>query len=224
MNGLCAASIRARASGSAGRATLARPLPPRATTGTRRCPPRRRTPARPRPRHDRSNACVVIEPVDLGLELLEERRGEGVDGRMVDGDDGDVAVLLDRDEVSHLRRLRRFRLLRELLPQRGLAELPDCGLRDLLDELEALRQPPLREVRREELAQLVVGRRRASAEDAPRAVAPTTCRRAPRSPPPRRCTVPHQRVLERDGRDPLTPDLTRSFERSGSRCTRAARW
>ena len=51
--------------------------------------------------HDRTNARVVVEPVDLRLELLEERRGECVDGRVVDRDDGDVAVLLRRDELRH---------------------------------------------------------------------------------------------------------------------------
>ena len=50
---------------------------------------------------------------------------------------------------------------RELLAQRRLAELADARLRDLGDELDPLGQPPLREARREELAQLVGGRRRA---------------------------------------------------------------
>ena len=56
--------------------------------------------------HDRAHARVVIEPVELGLELLEEWRRERVDGRVVDGDGGDVAVLLRRDELGPLRGLR----------------------------------------------------------------------------------------------------------------------
>src|SRR3954451_4754381 len=53
---------------------------------------------------------------------------------------------------------RRLPDLREHLAQRDLAELADGGLRDLLDELEPVGEPPLRELRREELAQLVRGR------------------------------------------------------------------
>src|SRR4051812_6926281 len=53
------------------------------------------------------------------------------------------------------------RRLGELLAQCGLAELADGRLRDLRQELEPIREPPLREARREELAQLV--RRRARA-------------------------------------------------------------
>src|SRR3954451_16978598 len=60
---------------------------------------------------------------------------------------------------------RRLLHLREHLAQRDLAELADRRLRDLLDELEAVGQPPLRELRREELAQLVRRRRLAGLED-----------------------------------------------------------
>src|SRR4051812_18918416 len=44
----------------------------------------------------------------------------------------------------------RLRGYGELLSQRGLAELADRRLRDLVDGLESLRQPPLGEVRRQE--------------------------------------------------------------------------
>src|SRR5437763_1889044 len=47
----------------------------------------------------------------------------------------------------------------EPLAKRCLADLPDAGLRELVHELEALRQPPLREVGRQELPQLLGGRR-----------------------------------------------------------------
>ena len=51
--------------------------------------------------HDRTNAVVGVEAVDLGFELLEERRRERVHRRVVDRDDGDRAVELGRDEVAH---------------------------------------------------------------------------------------------------------------------------
>ena len=51
--------------------------------------------------HDRTDAVVGVEAVDLGFELVEERRRERVHRRVVDRDDGDRAVLLGRDEVAH---------------------------------------------------------------------------------------------------------------------------
>jgi len=51
--------------------------------------------------HDRAHAVVVVEAVDLRLELLEERRRELVQRRVLDRDDGDVPVLLRGDEVAH---------------------------------------------------------------------------------------------------------------------------
>src|SRR4051794_23432511 len=53
----------------------------------------------------------------------------------------------------------RVRLPCEALAQVDLAELAHARLRDLVDELDPVGQPPLRERRREEVAQLV-GRRR----------------------------------------------------------------
>ena len=47
--------------------------------------------------HDRADAVVGVEAVDLCLELLEERRRERVHGRMVDRDDRDRAVELAGD-------------------------------------------------------------------------------------------------------------------------------
>src|SRR5437764_715788 len=49
----------------------------------------------------------------------------------------------------------------EPLAQLQLAELADARLRDLVHELEAVGEPPLRELRREELTQLGGARRRA---------------------------------------------------------------
>ena len=51
--------------------------------------------------HDRADAVVGVETVDLGFQLVEERRRERVHRRVVDRDDGDRAVLLGRDEVAH---------------------------------------------------------------------------------------------------------------------------
>src|ERR671937_2695265 len=65
-----------------------------------------------------------------------------------------AAPMPERPPVTSALR-RGNRRLDELLAQRGLAELADCRLRDLRHELVAVRQPPLCELRREELAQLV---------------------------------------------------------------------
>ena len=43
---------------------------------------------------------VAVEPVDLGLELLEERCRERVHRRVVDRDERDGAVVLGGDERS----------------------------------------------------------------------------------------------------------------------------
>src|SRR6266508_5102681 len=61
-----------------------------------------------------------------------------------------AAPIPDRPPVtSALRRCNGS--LDELLAQCGLAELAHRGLRNLADELEPIRQPPLRELRSEEL-------------------------------------------------------------------------
>src|SRR3954454_14004647 len=73
-----------------------------------------------------------------------------------------AAPIPERPPVTSALR-RGNRSLRELLAQRGLAELADGGLRDLRQELESVRKPPLREVRSEKLTQFVRGRRRALA-------------------------------------------------------------
>ena len=75
----------------------------------------------------------------------------------------------------------------EHLSEGGLLELADGRLRDLVDELEAVRQPPLGELRCEELTQFL-GRRRTARLQARRrrAAAPATRDRGWRSPPPRR--------------------------------------
>ena len=102
----------------------------------------------------------------------------------------------------------RRRLVRELLAQRGLAELADARLRDLVDELEPVRQPPLREPRREELAQLVARRRlpllqhdRRERPLGPLLVRDRDHRRLGDG------RVRHQRVLELDRGDPLAAGL-----------------
>ena len=98
--------------------------------------------------------------------------------------------------------------LRELLPQRRLAELADGRLRDLVDELERVRQPELGEVRGEELAQLVGRRRLALAADADgqRPLVPLLVRDRDHGRLGDR-RVRHQRVLEVDRRDPLAAGL-----------------
>src|SRR5215218_66779 len=65
-----------------------------------------------------------------------------------------AAPMPERPPVTSALR-RGNRRLGELLAQCGLAKLADGRLRDLRQELEAIRKPPFREVRREELAQLV---------------------------------------------------------------------
>src|SRR3954453_2974975 len=100
------------------------------------------------------------------------------------------------------------RSLRELLAQCGLAELADGGLRDLRQELEPIRQPPLREARSEELAQVIGCRARAVAQhDArERALRPLLVGdRDHRGLGDR--GMRHQRVLELDRRDPLAAGL-----------------
>ena len=187
-NGMCAASIRVpdrcipRAeppslppdSRSAGNslmsapATNARSPAPRMTTA--------RSPASP------SSASISAS------SSVEQRRRERVHGRVVDRDERHGALVLGRDERSQRSSYGSRPAVgrRELLPQRSLAELADGRLRDLVDVLEALGQPPLREARREEGAQLVgVGRLRPRGRRRRRAAAPTTSRRARRSPRPR---------------------------------------
>src|SRR3970282_1020235 len=44
---------------------------------------------------------VGIEPLELGLELLEQRGRQGIHGRVVDRDDCDCPVVLDRDKLAH---------------------------------------------------------------------------------------------------------------------------
>jgi hypothetical protein len=51
--------------------------------------------------HDRADLVVRVEPVVFLLELLEQLRGEGVHGRVVEGDDRDAPVGLDLDVLSH---------------------------------------------------------------------------------------------------------------------------
>ena len=135
------------------------------------------------PRDERHHARPVLE---LARELDAEHRRELRHLRVAAAPDQDVeevdpgrahaherlAVLRDRvvDVAQLERRVDRredggFQVVRagsvgELLAQLDLAELADARLRDLVDELDPLGQPPLGELRREELAQLV-GRRRA---------------------------------------------------------------
>src|SRR6185503_2532450 len=109
---------------------------------------------------DRADAVVPVERVELRLELLQQRRRERVHRRVVDRDERRGLAPLGRYEASH-----RLNLVllgrdsgRETLSERGLPELADGGLRDLVDELEAVGEPELRELRREEVAQLVAAR------------------------------------------------------------------
>src|SRR5215211_4804818 len=118
-----------------------------------------------------------------------------------------AAPIPERPPVtSALRRCNRR--LGELLAQCGLAELADGRLRDLRQELEPIGEPPLREVRSEELAQLVRGRRRAVAQHhaRERALCPLLVgdRDHGRL---RDRRVRHDRVLELDRRDPLAARL-----------------
>src|SRR3954447_5683630 len=122
-----------------------------------------------------------------------------------------AAPMPERPPVT--RALRRGnRRLGELLAQCGLAELADSRLRDLRQELESVGKPPLREVRCEELAQVLGGRRRALAQhDArERALRPLLVgyrddgRLGDRR-------VRHDRVLEFDRRDPLAARLDHVF-------------
>src|SRR5262245_63364939 len=107
----------------------------------------------------------------------------------------------------NLGRLRRLRAC-ELLAERRLPELADRRLRDLFDELEPVGEPPLREVRGEELAQLLVRRLGAllQHDDRERPLGPLVVRDGD----DRRLgdrLVPHERVLERDRGDPLAARL-----------------
>ena len=89
-----------------------------------------------------------------------------------------------------------------------LRNLPTAVFGISLDELEAIRQPPLGEARREELAQLVVRRGRALPEDddRERPLRPLLVRDGDdRRLRDRR--MAHERVLERDRRDPLAARL-----------------
>src|SRR5437868_4513112 len=67
------------------------------------------------------------------------------------GDFSDLERPVDAGENGglHLAQRRSLCVDRELLAQRELAELADARLRNLVDELEAVRQPELRELRRE---------------------------------------------------------------------------
>src|SRR4249919_341970 len=100
------------------------------------------------------------------------------------------------------------RLRGELLAQRGLAELPDRRLRDLVHELEPLREPPLREARREEVAQLVGGGLLALAQydDGERPLRPLLVRNRDDGRLHHR-RMAHERVLESHRRDPLAARL-----------------
>src|SRR3954453_19423352 len=118
-----------------------------------------------------------------------------------------AAPIPERPPVTSALR-RGNRSLRELLAQRGLAELADCRLRDLRQELEEIGQAPLRETRREELPALL---RRCAC-----AVAQHDARERPLGPLVvgyrDHCSfgdrgMRHQRVLELDRGDPLTARL-----------------
>src|SRR5215208_5389167 len=96
----------------------------------------------------------------------------------------------------------------ELLAERGLAELADRRFGDLVDELEAVAQLPLRELGRDVLAQLLPRRRLALLEhdDGERALLPLLVRHRDY----RRLGdggVAHDRVLERHRGDPLAAGL-----------------
>src|SRR5579862_198293 len=100
------------------------------------------------------------------------------------------------------------RAAREHLAQLGLAELPDARLRDLVDELEPLGQPPRREARREELAEFLARRRLALAQHdrCERPLGPLLVGDRDHS-RLRHGRMGHERVLELDGRDPLAARL-----------------
>src|SRR3954452_17197750 len=118
-----------------------------------------------------------------------------------------AAPIPERPPVTSALR-RGNRRLGELLAQCGLAELADGRLRDLRQELEPFGQPPLREVRLEELTQFVRGRRRALTQhDArERALGPLLVRDRDHGGLGDR-GMRHQRVLELDRRDPLAARL-----------------
>src|SRR5687767_7175781 len=112
-----------------------------------------------------------------------------------------------RTTAFKLRRCR-HRRLRELLPEGGLLELADARLRDLADELEAVGQPPLRELRGEVLAELLVRRRLTllQHDDRERPFGPLLVGHRDHG----RLgygRMGHERVLEVDGRDPFAARL-----------------
>src|SRR6266511_5261863 len=118
-----------------------------------------------------------------------------------------AAPIPDRPPVTRALRGRNRRL-DELLAQRGLAELADRRLRDLRHELDAIGQPPLRELRRDELAQLLRRGARAFPQHyrGQRPLRPLLVRdRDHRG--LRDGWVRHQRILELDRGDPLAAGL-----------------
>src|SRR5262245_60193896 len=98
--------------------------------------------------------------------------------------------------------------LRELLAQRRLPILADRRLRDLGDELEPVREPPLRDARREEIAELFAGRAAARPQDdhGERPLLPLLVRNRDHG-RLRDGRVSDQLALERDRRDPLAAGL-----------------
>src|SRR5919198_1534128 len=96
----------------------------------------------------------------------------------------------------------------ELLAERGLPELANRRLRNLLDELDAVGQLPLRELRRDELAEIVARRVLAllQHDDGQRPLLPLLVRHSDHR-GLRDGRVAHDRVLERDGGDPLAARL-----------------
>ena len=149
-----------------------------------------------------------VEPVELGLELLEQRSRERVDGRVVDRDDGDCAVDLARDE------------LRQARPSPPAARFANCSRRAVLRNLPTAvfgisstnsnrsGSHHLAKFGREELAQLVVGRRRPlpQHDDRERPLRPLLVGHGDdRGLGDGR--VAHERVLERDRGDPLAARL-----------------
>src|SRR5262245_25794649 len=115
-----------------------------------------------------------------------------------------ISLEMNSAKLGRLRRLR----ARELLAERRLPELADRRLRDFVHELEPVGEPPLREARGEELAQLLVRDLGAllQHDDRERPLRPLVIGHGD----DRRLgdgLVPHERVLERDRRDPLAARL-----------------